>query len=249
MSVRCNRAAVYALAAILISALTSLAAGAQALSIQPVNVFLAPGQRATTVTVSNQGNSKTAFQIRAYAWKQQNGDDQLTASDQVVISPPIATISPGGNQVVRLILRLPPLASDQESSYRIVVDQIPPPAEPGIVHIVLRLSIPIFAEPTKRAAPNVQFHLEVNDGQLYLVGINSGLRHDVLRDIELTTRDGRKLKPVTGSSPYILAGATRRWSIAAPGPSPLPKDELKLTAHDDEGAVERQVRVVSSIEK
>lgn len=249
MIVRCNRTAVYALAAMLIFALTSLAAGAQALSIQPVNVFLAPGQRATTVTVSNQGTSKTSFQIRAYAWKQQNGEDQLTASDQAVISPPIATIPPGGNQVVRLILRLPPLGGDQESTYRIIVDQIPPPAEPGIVHIVLRLSIPIFAESTKRAAPNVQFHLEVNDGQLYLVGINKGLRHDVFRDIELAPNDGRKLKPLPGSSPYLLAGATRRWSIAAQGSLPLPNDVLRLTAQDEEGAVERQVRVVSPTEK
>ncbi|HUN83564.1 MAG TPA: fimbria/pilus periplasmic chaperone [Terracidiphilus sp.] len=238
-------AVICAFAATLVFVLTGSAAEAQALSVQPVNVFLAPGQRATTVTVSNQGTSKTAVQIRAYSWKQQNGDDQLTASDQVVISPPIATIPPGGNQVVRLILRLPPLEGDQEFSYRIIVDQIPPPAEPGIVHIVLRLSIPIFAEPTKRAAPNVQFHLEVNDGELYLVGINNGLRHDVLRDIELSTSDGRKLKPVPGSSPYILAGATRRWSIAAKGPLPLPKQDWKLTAQGDEGAVERQVRVAS----
>jgi fimbrial chaperone protein len=227
----------------------SLAAGAQALSVQPVNVFLAPGQRATTLTVINQGTSKTAVQIRAYSWTQHNGEDQLTASDQVVISPPICTIVPGGIQVIRLILRLPPLEDDQESTYRILVDQIPPPAEPGIVHVVLRLSIPIFAEPSKRVAPNVQFHLEIEGGQLYLVGNNGGLRHEVVRDIELSTHDGRRLKTVSASSPYILAGATRRWNIALQGPMPLPNDNLQLTAHGDDGAIERQVRVVSRPEK
>jgi len=239
-------AIVCALAAILVIVMTDSAAEAQALSVQPVNVFLAPGQRATTVTVSNQGTGKTAVQIRAFAWSQENGDDQLTPSDQVVISPPIATIPPGGNQVVRLILRLPPLSGDQESSYRIIVDQIPPPAEPGIVHIILRLSIPIFAEPTSRAAPNVQFHLDVSGGRLFLVGVNGGLRHETLRNIELLTTDGRKLKPLPGLSPYVLAGANRRWSIAATDPLPLPNQDLKLTAQGDEGAVERQVRVVSS---
>jgi fimbrial chaperone protein len=242
---RRSKAAAYALAAILILLLTSLAAGAQALSVLPVNILLTPGQRATTLTVTNQGSSKTAVQIRAYAWNQHDGDDQLTPSDEVVISPPIASIAPGANQVVRLILRPPQLDGDRETTYRVLVDQIPPPAEPGIVHVVLRLSIPIFSEPLKRALPNVQFHVEINAGQIYLVGINNGLRHDVFRDIELSTSDGRKLKAVPGSSPYILAGASRRWNIAAQGPLPLSSETLRLTGHSDAGATELQVRVVS----
>ena len=195
--------------------------------------------------MTNQGTSKTAVQIRAYAWNQHDGDDQLAPSEEVVISPPIASIAPGGNQIVRLVLRLPPMGRDQESTFRILVDQIPPPAEPGIVHVVLRLSIPIFAEPMKRAVPNVQYHVEVKAGQTYLVAVNNGLRHDVLRDIELSTSDGRKLKPVPGTSPYILAGASRRWNIAAQGPLPLPSETLTLTGHSDAGAIEQQVRVVS----
>ena len=180
MTARRRKATAFALAAILALLFTSLAAEAQALSVLPVNIFLQPGQAATTLTVTNQGTSKTAVQIRAYAWNQHEGDDQLAPSEEVVISPPIASIAPGGNQVVRLVLRLPPMGRDQESTYRILVDQIPPPAEPGIVHVVLRLSIPIFAEPMKRAAPNVQYHVEVKAGQTYLVAVNNGLRHDVL---------------------------------------------------------------------
>ncbi|MGA7242628.1 MAG: fimbria/pilus periplasmic chaperone [Terracidiphilus sp.] len=245
MTARRRKATAFALAAILALLFTSLAAEAQALSVLPVNIFLQPGQAATTLTVTNQGTSKTAVQIRAYAWNQHEGDDQLAPSEEVVISPPIASIAPGGNQVVRLVLRLPPMGRDQESTYRILVDQIPPPAEPGIVHVVLRLSIPIFAEPMKRAAPNVQYHVEVKAGQTYLVAVNNGLRHDVLRDIELSTSDGRKLKPVPGTSPYILAGASRRWNIAAQGPLPLPSETLTLTGHSDSGAIEQQVRVVS----
>ncbi len=245
MTARRRKPTAFALAAVLVLSYTSLAAEAQALSVLPVNIFLQPGQAATTMTVTNQGTSKTSVQIRVYAWNQHDGDDQLAPSEEIVISPPIATIAPGANQVVRLILRLPPVGRDQESTYRILVDQIPPPAEPGIVHVVLRLSIPIFAEPSKRAVPNAQFHVEVKSGQIYLVAVNNGLRHDVLRDIELSTSDGRKLKPVAGTSPYILAGASRRWNIPAQGPLPLPSETLTLTGHSDSGAIEQQVRVVS----
>lgn len=222
--------------------LASAAAGAQSLSVLPVNIFLAPGQNAGSLTVTNHGTAETSIQIRAYAWDQPGGEDHLRPTDVVVVSPPIATIAPGATQVVRLILRQSP--QGREATYRILIDQIPPPAEPGVVHVVLRLSIPIFAQPTTRAVPNVEFHLECDAGQVYVVGINDGLRHEAIRDIAVSTGDRGKFNTDSGVSPYILAGVTRRWHIAMPGSLPLPGDTLRLTAHADSGAIEQQVRVV-----
>jgi fimbrial chaperone protein len=232
-----------ALAAILIVLLTGLAARAQALAVLPVNILLSPGQKTTTLTVTNQGTSETSIQIRAYAWSQNDGEDKLTSSDAVVVSPPLASIAAGATQVIRLILRQPP--QDSEATYRILVDQIPPPAEPGIVHVVLRLSIPIFAQPITRAVPHIEFHLEDNAGQTYLVGTNDGLRHEAIREIVLTTGDGRTLKEEASASPYILSGATRRWHITSPDSLPLPSVPLRLTAHGDAGIIEQQVQVVA----
>jgi fimbrial chaperone protein len=237
-------ASALALTAILFVLLKGMAGEAQSLSVLPVNIHLAPNEKATSLTVTNQGTAKTAIQIRAYAWNQEKGEDILTASDDVVASPPIVSIAPGASQVIRLVLRQSP--QGREATYRILLDQIPPPAEPGIVHVVLRLSIPIFAQPTTVAAPHVQFHLETNDGQIYLVGINNGLGHEAIREFDLTTSDGRKLKPAAGSSPYILAGATRRWTITAQGPLPTPSETLQMTGHSDAGAIEEQVRVAST---
>jgi fimbrial chaperone protein len=220
------------------------AAPAQALSVLPVNVFFSPGQKASSLTVTNAGATETSIQIRAYAWSQQGGDDQLTESDAVVLSPPLTTIAPGASQVVRLILRQ--LPQGREATYRILIDQIPPPAEPGIVHMVLRMSIPIFAQPPTRAVPHVQFHLELDSGKLIVVGINDGLSHEVVRDIVLTTKDGRKLKEESSALPYILAGVTRRWTIAAEGPLPLPGETLQLTAHTDAAIIQQQVGFVAA---
>jgi len=212
------------------------------LSVLPVNIFFSPGQRATSLTVTNKGTSTSAIQIRAYSWNQKENDDPLTASSAVVVSPPLATLAPGSTQVIRLVLRQSP--QDHEDTYRILLDQIPPAAEPGVVHIVLRLSIPIFAQPAVRAFPMVKFHLERNAGQIYLVAINSGNLHEVIRDIVLTTSDGRKLKDDANTSPYILSGATRRWHIAVTDAQPPIGDTLKLTAHSGAGDIEEQVRFV-----
>jgi fimbrial chaperone protein len=237
-------AAAKTLAAALVVLLAGSAARAQSLSVLPVNIGLTPGQKATTLTVTNQGNSETAIQIRAYAWNQRSGEDQLTTSNAVVVSPPLASIAPGATQVVRLILRQSP--QGREATYRILVDQIPPPAEPGIVHVVLRMSIPIFALPTARAVPHVQFHIERDAGSAYLVALNDGGRHEAIRNVVLWTGDGRKLSTESDASPYILAGATRRWPIAAQGSLPLPSETLQLKAHADAGAVEQQIHVVAA---
>jgi len=236
-----HRAAATAAAAVLFFLLTSLGASAQALSVLPVNIFLAPGQKASSMTVTNQGTSETAIQIRAYAWNQPEGIDKLTASDLIVASPPLVRMAPGATQVIRLILRQPP--KGREDTYRILIDQIPPPAQPGVVNMVLRMSIPIFALPAVRAEPHVVFHLELDAGKLFLVAVNDGLRHEVIRDIELTTSDGRKLKPEASGLPYILAGVTRRWAIAAQGALPPANETMRLTAHADAGKIDQQVRV------
>lgn len=113
-----------------------------------------------------------------------------------------------------------------------------------MVHVVLRLSIPIFAKPTIRAFPDLQFHLERDAGQIYLVGTNKGLVHEVLRDILLSTTDGHQFKAESSAPPYILSGATRRWHVATPNAEPLPGETLLLTAHSDAGAIKEQVRFV-----
>jgi fimbrial chaperone protein len=229
---------------VLIVLLAGGAARAQSLMVLPVNIQMAPGQRATTLTVINKGDSETAIQVRVYAWNQPGGDDQLTTSDEVLLSPPLTSIAPGASQVIRLILRRPP--QGREATYRIVLDQIPPPAVPGVVRVVLRMSIPIFAQPATRAVSHVYFHIERNAGKIFLVALNDGGRHDAIREIVLWTSDGRKLKTESSASPYVLAGVTRRWPIDAQGSLPLPDETLRLTAHADSGAIEQQVHVVNA---
>jgi fimbrial chaperone protein len=215
------------------------AAVAQNLSVLPVNVFLQAGDRTTTLSVTNSGKKPTSIQVRAYDWSQKNDEDQLTPSNVVVVSPPLVTIAPGSTQVIRLILRQTPKSS--EATYRIVLDQIPGPGEPGVVQMVLRFSIPVFVMPPAKAAPQLQLHVERQDGKLYLVGVNNGQSHDVLRDMAVTTSAGLKMNANPRVSPYLLAGVTRRWELDAQGYVPQPGESLKLTAHGVAGAIDEQV--------
>jgi fimbrial chaperone protein len=228
----------------ILAILTGGVAQAQSLRVMPVNILIPSGQRAATLTVINEGASETAVQIRAYAWDQKDGVDKLTESEDVITSPPIATIAPGASQVVRLVLRRKP--EGREATYRILLNQIPVAATPGLVQIVFSMSIPIFAQPATRTAPHLQFHIEMDGGRAYLVAVNDGLRHEAVRNIELSTVDGRKLTTESNASPYVLAGSTRRWPIVTQGSLPAPTEMLRLSAHTDAGTLEQQVHVVSS---
>jgi len=230
------------LAALLIVLLSVGAATAQSLRVMPVTIQMQPGQSATTMTVINEGSALTAIQVRIYGWNQADGTDQLTDTTELLASPPIASIAAGESQLIRLVLRKAP--KGREATYRILLDQIPAASTPGIVQVVMRLSIPVFAQPATRAVPHVQFHIERDAEKAYLVAVNDGTHHEAIRDVVLSASDGSALKNDSGGSPYVLAGATRRWLIDAPALPSLTGESLHMKAHSDAGALDQQVRIV-----
>lgn len=232
-----------ALTATLGVALGGAAALGQSLTVLPVNIEMPPAQKAATLTVINQGDAETSVQVRALAWSQQGGQEQLSPSDEVMASPPIATIAAGGTQVVRLVLRRAP--QDREATYRLLLDQIPSAAAPGTVRIVLRLSIPVFAEPAIRAVPRLRFQVESHAGQAYLVQVNDGAKHEKLRDLALTTGSGVTVPLAADASPYLLAGTTSRRRIANAASLPTAGGSVRLAAHGDSGAIDERVPVVA----
>ena len=231
--------------AVALALLAAGAAGAQGLTVLPVSIQMAAGQMAATLTVRNEGADEISLQVRPFIWSQTppRGDDELKPATELMASPPLATIAAGATQVVRLVLRRP--AEGREASYRILLDQIPPPAVPGTVRVALRLSIPVFVEPAARTAPRLRWQIESSGGQLDLAAVNEGSRHEKVRDIALTGAQGA-LKVETNLPPYILPGATRRWRIPGLGPRPAPGTTLRLTANAEAGAIDQPVLVVAS---
>jgi len=210
--------------------------------IDPVNVVMAPDQAAATLTVGNNGDHEISFQIRAFAWQAgRAGDMQLERTSELLVSPPLGTIAPGATQIARLVLSRAP--QDRELSYRILIDELPPPARAGVVHVALRLSIPVFAEPAGIATPHVQWRIATQGPQAWLVASNDGTRHQSVHDIVLRTADGRTLQLTSDTPPYVLAGGEHRWNIQPDGSSFASGAVMRLTALGDGEAIDQQVRV------
>jgi fimbrial chaperone protein len=218
-------------------ALAGLAApaAAQFVTVDPVVINMQPGQLTATMSISGQVGADTSYQVRAFSWSQNDNADRLDPTEDVLLSPPVGTVPANSTQVVRIVIRRPP--KDHESVYRILLDQIPPPSAPGTVRVAIRLSMPIFVEPTVRVAPHIDWHVERDADSIFLVATNTGKKHLRIRDIAVTAGTST-LRPQADSSPYLLAGSTRRLPISGDGVEPAPDAIFRLTAKSDGGRID-----------
>ncbi len=218
------------------------AAQVPVLQISPVLIQLAPGEMTTTLSVTNVGAQTTTVQLRPFSWKQTDGADTLAPTDDLVVSPPITEIDGSQSQVFRIVLRTPP--NGNEASYRLVLDQLPPAAQPGVVRIALRLSIPVFASAGSYPASRVVWHIGLDGGRTVLIGSNEGSRHvrvlnPVLSDM---AQPDFHVEPQHG--PYILPGVAQSWTIRD-AERLRPGTALRLTARSDAGPIDTTVNVAA----
>jgi fimbrial chaperone protein len=119
-------------------------------SVTPVRIYMASRERAAAITVTNDGDEELVMQADIYEWKQTpDGQDQLTLSEDLILSPPILKMAPRSRQVVRLISMIAPV-KDQQRTYRMTVREIPQakPANDELqLQIALAFSVPIFMTP------------------------------------------------------------------------------------------------------
>lgn len=194
-------------------------ARATSLEITPVMVHLAPGSRATIIEVANRGGVAAAIQLRAFAWSQIGDKDVLTPTQDIILSPPIFTLPKNGSQTIRLMLRRGAAAAG-ERTYRLLIDEVPPTkSSTQQVLVAMRISLPLIvasAAPRPRAL-QWRAHRQAS-GRVTLTATNHGNAYDRVQAIAVTGADGAQREvALSGTNPYILAGAERRWVVKSVG--------------------------------
>jgi fimbrial chaperone protein len=135
-------------AAIALACLTVTGVGAASLRVAPINLDVAEGATSTTLQVWNTGGTAVRIQVRVYLWTHTATTDTLTPTTAVVASPPIGTLKPGGENLIRIV-RVATTPVTTREMYRVLVDQLPDPksAKAGVVSILVRHAIPLYFEP------------------------------------------------------------------------------------------------------
>jgi len=195
--------------------LAPLADAANSVMIWPIDPKIISEDKASELWLENRGSATTLMQVRIFAWQQQEGREQYQTQQQVVASPPLVRIEPGQKQLVRLIKMTPPPAG-QEAAYRVVLDEIPTPQQPGEnqagLRFQMRYSVPLFVYGSGLAPdssrPQLSWRTVSESGQRWLEINNRGAIHARISKASL---NGRSL--ADGLYGYVLANSRHRWPL------------------------------------
>lgn len=228
---------------------TSNWAGAIGLQVTPTGLSVKASQNATALWLSNTGDGVIHAQVRVYRWTQdQNGDrltpsggvwtqnehgDQLSPAGGLVVSPPMAQVGSGLQQMVRVIRVGEPASGPGavEEAYRLAIDELPidAPAGPGL-HFVVHYSVPVFVEPlgAKNIAPQLQWSLRQEDEHVVLQVSNNGNGHAQLANLSFVDTAGHRTPVDPGLLGYVLPGATMHWALKPPAKVFAPGGTLEM---------------------
>jgi len=212
---------------------TSMAAGWE---IDPVRVELSPQQQSAAITLKNGSDQPTSIQIQAVAWSQTEGKDVYTPTKELLVSPPIVTIAPQAEQIIRVALRRQADASN-ELTYRINLQELPAKPAPGFtgVQVALRISLPVFIKPQNgEAAPKATWNVSrMTDNKVKVTVRNTGNAHIQVSDFGLYAQGITEAIASESGSSYVLAGQTHEWVLSTSPFEKLTAKHLRLKAYTD----------------
>lgn len=211
------RRTVRSTAAPLGAALLSLAcaaAWAGSFAVTPIRLELSPTVRTGAITVVNSDQVPLGFQVKLLRWTQNaKGEDLYEDSKALTFFPRLMTLEPGARRVIRVGTQT--AAEDTEVAYRLAIDEMPPPRQPGsgaTVAVKVRFAVPIFTAPKQPRISVEVLDLAVRGGELRFKLANRGNQHVKLEDL-LLLRGERQV--ASGHGWYVLPGAQREFAIKA----------------------------------
>ena len=127
-------------------------------SISPLRAELSSRAQTGALTLRNQESTPVVVQAEVLLWEQAEGEDKLSPTRDVLVSPAVFTIPGNGSQLVRVALRRAADAQ-RELSYRLILTEVPQQASPEFtgLNVALRLSLPIFVAPITTAEPRLEW--------------------------------------------------------------------------------------------
>ncbi|GAA5512715.1 hypothetical protein Dcar01_01436 [Deinococcus carri] len=195
-------------------------------SLTPTSFLIESGKTLSGQTRFTNTSTRTAvFTVTAYGWNRVEGEDQLTPTRDVLVTPSRFVLQPGASQVVRVAVQRRP--GQDEMTYRVLLRQVEPergevpPGEDarGQIDALLELSLPVYVvPPTAAARIGYQVQKSADGKDLTLVFSNSGNRSYVLKGLKVTAgSDQNRAVPNLPQSFLIFRGNSYRVPLAGFG--------------------------------
>lgn len=197
----------YVLALLLITLSSGLNALAGDFSVSPVHVHLSKRHKIATLIITNLHSSPLTVQASALSWRQKNGVNIYSKSNNLIISPPLFSIQPHEQQIVR-VGWMSTFPKKTERDLRLILHEVPKPQKPGYtgVQLVLRMVLPIFVAPIDPGNGSLLSATLINSSKCLLVHItNSGNIHGVVT--HLVVYSGKAIVTTKNVLDYVLPHA------------------------------------------
>lgn len=197
-------------------------------TVNPIQIFLAGQTRSAILTVQNTSSEPLRFQLNAFTWAQDpTGQIQLAPTSEIIFFPRLLTLAPGEQRIVRVGTSV--AAGPVERTYRIFVEELPPPAQQaapaGQVRVLARMGIPIFVEAKAGRAELRLSPPALQPGRLVFELRNGGTKHAIPQVIRVRGHGagGETLWEGEQEGWYVLAGDRRVYEM------PFPREECVRT--------------------
>jgi fimbrial chaperone protein len=214
---------------------------AGSLGVSPIRIDLKESAPTSAVTLSNRGSTAMVLQLQLMRWSAEDTRTHYEPSDDLLATPPIMSIAPGKSQIVRIGLRKA-LASHDELSYRLFIEEVPPPAQPGYqgLQMALRVSVPVFVQPAQPVQPLLRWSLVKDGGQPVALRVsNQGNGHARLLDLQLRFAGGEREVALREARGYLLPGQSNQWRLAPEHVQGV--DRWQVGATTDQGTVDAEL--------
>lgn len=216
-------------------ALSAFDANATSMSISPIMVEVQAPASASRVTLENTGSDQMNAQVRVFKWVQTNGKDELLPTRDVVASPPAVKMEPGKKTVIRIV-RTSKTPVQAEETYRLLIDEVPQPAEKGTsaVSMAIQYSVPVFFG-RQAGKHQLNWNARISKGQLVVEAANEGTRRARISNMKIGLPGGKAINVSEGLAGYVLSDSRRVW-IAKPR-SLTPGSKITISAQSEQGPV------------
>jgi fimbrial chaperone protein len=210
-----SRFALAAAAAVLLG--RAAPASSAELQVNPVRIELSAEARSEVVTLKNASTEPTSFELQLRAWGESKAGEMILApTEDVVVFPLVVLLAPGEERNVRVGAAIP--FGPVEKTYRLFVQELPPPAKEGAtsqVRVLTRVGIPVFLTPRRVAERAELKALSVRDGKASFSLLNGGTVHVRPTAVRVALKDarGNSIGNREAAAWYVLAGGERDYQV------------------------------------
>ncbi|HEV2117970.1 MAG TPA: fimbria/pilus periplasmic chaperone [Terriglobales bacterium] len=220
---------------------------ASSITLAPVRLELSASRPYAVLRMTNNGSEPVTLQARPYRWSFDARGDVLTATDNVILNPPIATLPPKGVQLVRIGLRVPNEDAN-EATYRLIIDEVPVKkagAKGMSLTMVLRMSVPVFALPRRPVSPRLEWSAHRDAaGVLKIAAVNRGAAHVLIKSFHVSRGADNQEAETFKDLAYLLPNQQREWTLKKANLAAA--TELTLEAVTDGGNVRQTLTPASN---